>query len=139
MLALSRLATGDPASSVLAWVRRGLEPLGARMGLGDWRMLTALLTSFVAKENTIATLGVLFAGQSQHAPLPALVAAQLAPAAGLAFLVVQLLFNPCAATLSIFRQEASWRWASVSVLPQLAVSIGMGIAVFQIASRVGYG
>jgi ferrous iron transport protein B len=137
--ALSRLPTGDPASSVLAWAGRGLEPLGALMGLGDWRMLTALLTSFVAKENTIATLGVLFAGQAQHTPLPALVAAQLAPAAGLAFLVVQMLFIPCAATLSTLRQEAGWRWASVSVLLQLAISIGMGIAVFQIASRVGYG
>ncbi|OGO46844.1 MAG: ferrous iron transport protein B [Chloroflexi bacterium RBG_16_64_43] len=137
--ALSHLPTGDPASSILAWVGRGLEPLGALMGLGDWRMLTALLTSFVAKENTIATLGVLFAGQAQLTPLPALVAAQLAPAAGLAFLVVQLLFIPCAATLSTLRQEAGWRWASVSVLLQLAVSIGMGIAVFQVASRVGYG
>jgi len=137
--ALSHMPTGDPASSVLAWVGRGLEPLGALMGLGDWRMLTALLTSFVAKENTIATLGVLFAGQAQHTPLPALVAAQLAPAAGLAFLVVQLLFIPCAATLSTLRQEAGWRWASVSVLLQLAISIGMGIAVFQVASRVGYG
>ncbi|HLC35145.1 MAG TPA: ferrous iron transport protein B, partial [Anaerolineales bacterium] len=137
--ALSHLPTGDPASSVLAWVGRGLEPLGSLMGLGDWRMLTALLTSFVAKENTIATLGVLFAGQAQHTPLPALVAAQLAPAAGLAFLVVQLLFIPCAATLSTLRQEAGWRWASVSVLLQLAISIGMGIAVFQVASRVGYG
>jgi len=137
--ALSRLPTGDPASSVLAWVGRDLEPLGALMGLGDWRMLTPLLTSFVAKENTVATLGVLFAGQSPHTPLPALVAAQLAPAAGLAFLVVQLLFIPCAATLSNLRQVAGWRWASVSVLLQLAISIGMGIAVFQVASRVGYG
>lgn len=137
--ALSRLPTGDPASSVLAWVGRGLEPLGALMGLGDWRMLTALLTSFVAKENTIATLGVLFAGQSQHTPLPALVAAQLAPAAGLAFLVVQMLFIPCAATLSTLRQEAGWRWALTSVLMQLVVSIGIGIAVFQVASKFGYG
>jgi ferrous iron transport protein B len=137
--ALSHLPTGDSASSVLAWVGRGLEPLGALMGLGDWRMLTALLTSFVAKENTIATLGVLFAGQALHGSLPVVVAAVLTPAAGLAFLVVQMLFIPCAATLSTLRHEAGWRWASVSVLLQLAISIAMGIAVFQIASRVGYG
>jgi ferrous iron transport protein B len=137
--ALSHLPTGDPASSVLAWVGQGLEPLGALMGLGDWRMLTALLTSFVAKENTIATLGVLFAGQALHGSLPVLVAAQLKPAAGLAFLVVQMLFIPCAATLSTLRHEAGWRWASMSVLLQLAISIAMGITVFQIASHVGYG
>jgi len=137
--ALAHLPSGDPASSVLAWAGRGLEPLGALMGLGDWRMITALLTSFVAKENTIATLGVLFAGQAQHASLPVLVAAELAPAAGLAFLVVQMLFIPCAATLSTLRQEAGWRWALTSVLMQLVISIGIGIAVFQVASQFGYG
>jgi ferrous iron transport protein B len=137
--ALSRLPNGDPSSSVLAWAGQGLQPLGALMGLGDWRMLMALLTSFVAKENTIATLGVLFASQTQNTPLPALVAAQLSLAGGLAFLVVQMLFIPCAATLSTLRQEAGWRWAAVSVMLQLGISVGMGIAVYQIVHGLGYG
>jgi ferrous iron transport protein B len=137
--ALSHLPHGDPSSSVLAWIGHGLQPLGALMGLGDWRMLMALLTSFVAKENTIATLGVLFAAPTQNTPLPALVASQLSLAGGLAFLVVQMLFIPCAATLSALRQEAGWRWAAVSVMLQLAISIGMGIGVYQLVRGLGYG
>ncbi|OQY26262.1 MAG: ferrous iron transport protein B, partial [Anaerolineaceae bacterium 4572_32.1] len=60
--ALSVLPYGDVESSLLAGLGRLLAPVGGLMGL-DWRMMVALLTSFVAKENTIASLGILFGGQ----------------------------------------------------------------------------
>lgn len=136
--ALSRLPTGDPASSVLAWVGRGLEPLGVLMGLGDWRMLTALLTSFVAKENTIATLGVLLGGEA--AGLNEALREMLTPAAAIAFLVAQVLFIPCVATVAAIRQETgSWRWPVVSMGMQLVLSLSLAIVVFQVAKLIGVG
>src|SRR5450756_825975 len=53
--ALSSFPGGGIDRSVLSYLGRGLEPLGRLMGLGDWRMIVALLTSFFAKENVIAT------------------------------------------------------------------------------------
>ena len=77
--ALSNLPGGDVETSFLASAGRALEPVGGLMGLTDWRMIVALLSSFFAKENTIATLGVLFgapgagigagsAGRGGHGP-----------------------------------------------------------------------
>ncbi len=57
--ALSTLPNGELETSYLAGVGKALAPLGALMGL-DWKMVVALLTSLVAKENSVATLGVLF-------------------------------------------------------------------------------
>jgi len=58
--ALSAYPGPDAGDSVLGTVGRFLEPVGALMGLGDWRLIVALISSFVAKENTVATLGILF-------------------------------------------------------------------------------
>jgi ferrous iron transport protein B len=87
------------------------------------------LTSFVAKENTIATLGVLYG--DVEAALPAL----LSPPAALALLVVQMLFVPCVATVAAMKQESrSWKWTIVGVAILLVVSLVAGIAVYQIGS-----
>ncbi len=131
--ALSSLPGGDIETSVLAAVGRRLEPVGAWMGLTDWRMIVALITSFFAKENTIATLGILYSGGEQAGALAAQVATALAPAARLAFLVVTMLFIPCLATTITIRQETrSWRWTAASIGLLLALSLGAGVLVYQI-------
>jgi ferrous iron transport protein B len=118
-------------SSLLAGLGRLLEPVGKWMGQ-DWRMMVALLTSFLAKENTIATLGVLFRTGQEETSLAQALAGFLEPAAALAFLVVQMLFIPCAATVAVMRRElGSWRWVVFSILLLLGVSIGAGIAIYQ--------
>lgn len=131
---LSYLPYGDAERSLLAGMARGLEPAGRLLGLGDWRVITALITSFVAKENTIATLGVLFADRIGEATLPVVVAQVLGPAASLSFLVVQMLFIPCVATVSAIRQEAGWRFALGSIALQLGISLGAGVLVYQLAT-----
>lgn len=126
---LSWLPDGELDTSLLARGGRMLAPLGELMGL-DWRMLVALLTSFVAKENSVATLGVLLgAGDSGlAATLPTL----LTPAAALAFLVVQVLFVPCVATVGAVQQETqSWRWTLFLVALLFVISFAAGIAVYQ--------
>jgi ferrous iron transport protein B len=118
-------------TSLLAGLGRLLEPIGKWMGQ-DWRMMVALLTSFLAKENTIATLGVLFRTGQEQISLAQALAGFLRPAAALAFLAVQMLFIPCAATVAVMRKElGSWRWTIFSILLLLVISIGVGIAIYQ--------
>ncbi|MGQ9683721.1 MAG: ferrous iron transport protein B [Anaerolineae bacterium] len=135
--ALATFPGGGIESSYLAAVGHRLAPLGALLGL-DWRLMVALLASVVAKEQAIATLGVL-AGTGEGG-LAAALPGMLTPAAGLAFLVVQILFVPCIGTLSALRQETrSWRWVAFSVGYLGLVSFGTGIVLYQGARLLGVG
>jgi len=134
---LSYFPEGSIEESFLADIGRWLEPVGKLMGL-DWQIMVALLTSFVAKENTIATLGVLLGQESGG--LTEVLREMLTPAAAMAFLVAQVLFIPCAATAVCIRQETgSWRWMAFSIGLQLVLSLGLAIVVFQMAKLVGLG
>ncbi len=131
--ALSTLPGRGIDGSFLAAFGRRLEPAGQLMGLGDWRVIVALLTSFFAKENTIATLGILFGAGAATGTLAAQVAAALTPAARLALLLFQLLFIPCLATTATIKQETgSWRWMLASLGLLLALSYGAGVLVYQV-------
>jgi ferrous iron transport protein B len=133
--ALSTLPGRGVESSYLASFGRWLEPVGRPLGLGDWRVIVALLSSFFAKENTIATLSILYGTGEGVAALPAQVAIMLVPAARMAFLVVILLFVPCLATAATIRQETgSWRWTAASILLLLGLSLGAGMVVYQVGS-----
>jgi len=124
--------------SYLAHFGRALEPVGSLMGM-DWRLLVALFSSFIAKENAIAALGVLY-GTGSDAGLAQILAAQVALPAGLAFLVVTMLFIPCAATVGAIKRETrSWRWTGFSIGLLIAVAFGAGIVAFQLATRLGLG
>ena len=122
---VSYFPTGDPAESYLARVGRGLEPIGAWMGL-SWEFITALLTSFIAKENTIATLGVLYGD------LPSTLPALISTPAALALLVAQMLFIPCMPTVAAIKQETNLKWTLISLGLMLAISLGAGILVYQV-------
>jgi ferrous iron transport protein B len=133
--ALSTLPHGEIGSSYLAQMGQGLAPLGELMGL-DWQMLVALLASFVAKENAIATLGILL-GAADGEGLDAVLRTIVTPAGALAFLVVEMLFIPCAATVAAIWQETrSWRWTAFDVASLLVISLVGGIAAYQLASAI---
>jgi ferrous iron transport protein B len=133
---LSTLPGGDIQTSFLAKLGRLVEPVGQWMGM-DWRLSVALLTSFMAKENAVATLGVLFAN-GDAAGLPQVLAATYTPAQALAFLTVTILFIPCAATVAVIRQETgSWRWTLLNIGFMLALSVAMGSAVYAAARLIG--
>ena len=128
---LSFVPHGDINTSILSYIGKFLEPLGRLMGL-NWQMMVALISSFIAKENTIGTLGTLLGGQGTG--LATQLKAMLTPAAALAFLVVQVLFIPCVATVAAIRSETkSWRWPLFCVAYQLVLAFVMAIIVFQIA------
>jgi ferrous iron transport protein B len=132
--ALAALPHGDIETSYLASVGKALAPLGALLGL-DWKMVVALLASFVAKENAIATMGVLFGAGEEAVGLNTILAGTITPAAALAFLVVEMLFIPCAATVAVVKQETrSWGWTAFGVGLLLALSVTGGILTYQLLS-----
>jgi ferrous iron transport protein B len=131
--ALSALPTGEIETSYLAGVGRLLAPIGSLMGL-SWKMMVALLASFVAKENSIASLGVLY-GTAAETSLAGTLRGVLTPAAALSFLVVQMLFVPCVATVaSILNETNSVRWTLFNFLYLCLISFGVAIMVYRVAA-----
>jgi ferrous iron transport protein B len=129
--ALSTLPDGRIETSFLAQIGKALEPVGRLMGF-DWRLMVALLTGFIAKENSIATLGVLFSAGEQ-AGLAEVLAAAFPVRTALAFMTVQMLFVPCVATVAVIRQETgSWKWTLFNLGFLLLVSWVAGVAVYWI-------
>ncbi len=127
---LAHLPNGDVETSLLARFGRALEPLGAPLGL-DWRTITALLTGILAKENSVAALGVLYGAGDEG--LASVLPEALAPASALAFLAVLMLFIPCAATgVVMFREMERKRWFVASLAFMLAVSFLGGLAAYRI-------
>lgn len=133
---LSYFPYGDLNTSFLARFGQLIGPVGRWMGF-DWRLTVALITSFPAKENAIATLGVLF-GNSNEAGLAGVLASTFSTASALSFLVVTMLFIPCMATVTVMKQETnSWRWTLLSVALLLVISVAAGAVVYHFASLLG--
>ena len=134
--ALSMLPGGDIENSYLAQFGKLFEPIGRLMGF-DWRLTVALLTTFPAKENAIATLGVLYGGATDTGLASALTAS-FSTATALSFLVVTMLFIPCVATVAVIKQETgSWGWTLLNIGMFLALSIGAGMLVYNTALWLG--
>ncbi len=130
---LATLPHGDIETSYLASIGRVLSPVGSLMGLG-WKPLVALLTSFVAKENALATLGVLYGVGEDPKALAQALSSHFSPASGLAFLVAQMLFIPCVAVVAVMRQETnSWRWTLLNVAFLTILAVMGGTIAYHLA------
>ena len=107
--------TADPQQSILAWLASGIAPLFAPLGFADWRVSTALITGFMAKESVVSSLLILFG--STAALTAALTPAQAAP-----LLVFCLLYTPCIAAVASVKRELGGKWATIMVVNQCAVA-----------------
>jgi ferrous iron transport protein B len=133
---LSTLPNGNLNDSYLVQFGKMIEPIGRWMGF-DWRLTVALITSFPAKENAVATLGVLF-GSSPDAALAQTLTSTFSTASALSFLVVTMLFIPCMATVAVIRQETdSWRWTLLNIALLLVISVAAGAGVYHLALALG--
>ena len=103
----------NSADSILAAVSSLLVPVFAPLGLGDWRICTALISGFMAKESVVSTLGVLF-GDS--------IGSVLSPVSAASLLVFSLLYTPCVAAVASIRRELGGKWAVGVVFWQCAVA-----------------
>jgi len=132
---LSYLPGGQVEGSFLARFGRLVEPIGAPLGL-DWKMIVALLTGVVAKENAVATLGVLY-GVGEEG-LVHMLPNVVTHASAVAFLVVLMLFIPCAATVAAMRREMGNRkWFLSSFATMLVISYLGGLIAYRFTLWVG--
>lgn len=104
----------DSADSILAAIGHLLAPLFAPLGFDDWRIPTALITGFTAKEAVISTLGVLM-GTSTAALGPAF-HTLFTPVSAISFLVFTLLYTPCVAAIAAVKRELESGWLALGVV-----------------------
>ena len=123
---------GDSADSLLATVGTVLAPLFKPLGFGDWRVSTALITGFIAKESVISTLGIL-TGAGSEVTVEAL-GTLFSTVTALSFLVFTLLYTPCVAAISAVKRELGSGWKAAGVaLSQCAVAWVVSFLVYHAA------
>ena len=92
----------NSADSILAMIAGALVPILRPLGLGDWRICTALISGFMAKESVVSTLEVLFGGG---------ITSVLTPLSAGVLLVFSLLYTPCVAAVASVKRELGTKWA----------------------------
>ncbi len=122
----------DSQDSILATMAGILAPLFIPVGLGDWRIVTSLISGFMAKESVVSVLEVLFGtGGGVNNMLSTLTAASL--------LVFSLLYAPCVAATASIRRELGGRWAAGVVLWQCVIAWIAALIVHLIGLAIGLG
>ena len=120
----------DSRDSILAVGAGLLAPVFAPLGFGDWRISTALITGFMAKESVVSTLSVLYGTTAQ-------MAGALTPLAAGSLLAFCLLYTPCVAAVAAIRRELGGRWAAAVVVGQCLIAWVAALAVRCIGLLLG--
>ena len=120
----------NSSDSILAAVSGVIAPVFAPLGLGDWRICTALISGFMAKESLASTLQVLFSGS---------IAEVLTPLSAFCLLVFSLLYSPCVSAVASIRRELGVKWAAGVAVWQCVIA-WVGAFMFNLAGNLlGFG
>lgn len=126
----------DSSQSLLAALGKIIAPIFAPLGFNDWRISTALITGFTAKEAVVSTLSVL-SGAGSSDLLPAILQGMFTPMTAVSFLVFSLLYTPCVAAVAAVRREMNSSFAALSfVLIQCAAAWVAAFAVYNIGMLI---
>lgn len=117
----------DSSDSLLAAAGGLIAPIFKPLGFGDWRLSTALITGFMAKESVVSTLTVLLGEASAMASF-------LTPVGAMSFLVFCLLYTPCIAAIASVKRELGTKWAVGVCLIQCSVAWIVSFVVYTIGS-----
>ena len=117
----------DPSDSILAKVAGFVAPVFAPLGFGDWRVVTALITGFMAKESVVSTLTILSEGN---------ISGIIGTASAAALLVFCLLYTPCVAAIAAVKRELGKKWALLMVLLQCTVAWLVSFLVYTLVSLI---
>lgn len=117
----------DSRESILAVIAGWIAPVFKPLGFGDWRISTALISGFIAKESVVSTLSVLFKSTD-------VLLALISPAAAAALLVFCLLYTPCVAAVASIKRELGTKWALAVIALQCTVAWIAGFIVYTVGS-----
>ena len=118
----------DSSESLMAMISGWLVPLFAPLGLDDWRIVTSLISGFMAKESVVSTMGILF-GDSIYTALSTVSAATM--------LIFSLLYTPCVAAIASIKRELGGKWAFGMVIWQCFVAWVIALVVRLICMAIG--
>ena len=120
----------DSHSSILAAVSSVLVPLFKPIGLGDWRIVTSLITGFMAKESVVSVMEILFASEAG-------ITSMITTLTATSMLVFSLLYTPCVAAIASIKRELGRKWAFYVVLWQCGIAWLMAFLVRMVGLTLG--
>ncbi len=120
----------DSQDSILAVVAGVIAPIFAPLGFGDWRVSTALITGFMAKESVVSTLTVLYGSTEQ-------LLASMSPLAAVSLLTFSLLYTPCVAAVASIKRELGTKWAVAEVIGQCVIAWIAALLVSLVGMLIG--
>lgn len=120
----------DSKMSMMAVIAGLLAPLFAPLGFGDWRISTALIAGFMAKESVVSTLSVLLGNTGDITSL-------ITPLSAVSLLVFCLLYTPCVAAIASIKRELGGKWAVGIVIGQCAIAWVCAFAVRAVGLMMG--
>lgn len=121
----------DSEKSILAVLAGGIAPLFAPLGFGNWKIVTSLISGFLAKESVVSMLTVLYGGTSG-------LRAELSGLTAFVFLVFCLLYTPCVAAIASVKQESGGRAAIITVFFQCFVAWVVAFIVRLLGLALGF-
>lgn len=120
----------DSQNSLLAGIGNMISPIFTPLGFSDWRVSTALITGFTAKESVVSTLTVLLGDASKISEL-------FTPLTAFVFLVFTLLYTPCIAAIATVKKELGKRWALIVIISQCIIAWCVAFGVHTIGMIFG--
>ena len=121
---------GDGEVSILSTIAGFIAPVFKPLGFGDWRIITALISGFMAKESVVSTVSMLYGST-------AALLASITPKAAMSLLVFCLLYTPCVAAVASIRRELGHKWAFYVVFLQCAIAWVAALIVHLIGLLIG--
>ena len=118
----------NSSDSILAGIAGVIAPVFTPLGMGDWRIVTALISGFMAKESVVSTLEVLYSGG---------IASVMSSVTAVSLLVFSVLYTPCVAAIASVRRELGKKWAVSVVLWQCMIAYAVSAAAYWICRLCG--
>ncbi len=127
------------AESILGRIGLLVAPIFKPAGFGNWQAAVGLFSGIAAKEAVVATLGMVYAGVEEGVELIGAIRGAFTPLTAVSFLLMTLLYTPCAATIATIRKETnSTKWALFTALYTFGIGWAVAVLVFQVGTALGF-
>ena len=125
--------------SILGRIGTFIAPIFKPAGFGTWQASVSLFAGIAAKEAVVAVLGMVYAGGGEGAALVSAVQDVFTPLTAVSFLIMTLLYTPCAATIATVKQETkSYKWAAFITIYPFIIGWVLSIIVYQVGTLLGF-